>query len=510
MNSPRNPLPPPVETLQSIVLLADVSSALAARVTAQLTWRGIVVEAVDAGVQPASDPDAAIVVFEEISALGTLRTTLDRMHVPVLVLVANPQLLPAVLPLLDIVHDWVPATEDADTIAWRLQRLVDVSHRLRIKPARIDSLTGLLSRDALMRALTQRLRAHKPDEVTGLLFIDLDQFKTINDRLGHLIGDRVLQTIGQLLPRYLAPGDAVARLGGDEFGCILTRADPDTIVRHSLRLLRCISEIDLPELRDIPSLTRMTASAGLTFIRPEAALDQLLDEANMAGYQAKSLGRNRLEIFDKLAEAARQSSLDLNLAHFENVTRVATERLVEMITLKSRRLISEAQEKINWCSLTGVHSREYFAMQLPREIAASMLQSRALTVALVDIDEFKQFNKYHGQPTGDRVLRTFGSIARTNVRSTDWVARNGGDEFVIVMPDTGLDDAVKVVERVRQAFASAAIESVAGQALMATLSVGVARCRSEGETVDLLLSRASTALQAAKSAGRNRMQLAAD
>lgn len=508
MNSPRSPLPPPPETLQSIVLLADVNSALAARLTAQLTWRGIVVEAVDAGVQPASDPDAAIVVFEEMSALGTLRTTLDRMQVPVLVLVANAELLPVVLPLLDIAHDWARASEAADAIAWRLQRLIDVSRRLRLRPARIDSLTGLLSRDAFLRALTHRIRARKPDEVTGLLYLDLDQFKTVNDRLGHVIGDRVLQTIGQSLPRSLTRSDAVARLGGDEFACILTRADPDTIIRHSLRLLRCISEIDLPELRDIPSLPRITASAGLTFVRPDLELDNLLHEADMACYQAKSMGRNRLEIFDRLAEAARQSSLDLNLAHFENVTRVATERLVEMITLKSRRLVSEAQQKANWCTTTGLYSRDYFNAQMPREIADALAQSRPLTVALMDVDGFGRYNKIYGWPTGDRVLRAFGTVARANVRATDWVARYGGDEFVIVMPDTELASAVQVLARVQQTYAATPIVSLDGRSLSATISVGVAQLGTVCESVEEFVDRASTVLKATKDAGPNRMQVA--
>jgi diguanylate cyclase (GGDEF)-like protein len=498
VTSPRSPIPPPADTLHSVVLLANVTSGLAARLTGQLTWRGIVVEAVDAGVQPASDPDAAIVVFEGTDGLGTLRTTLDRTNVPVLVLVTDPALIPIVLPLLDIAHDWALATEAADAIAWRLQRLIDISRRLRLRPARIDSLTGLLTRDAFLRALTQRIRANKPEDLTGLLFIDLDQFKMINDRLGHVIGDRVLQTIGQSLPRSLARSDAVARLGGDEFACIITRADPDTIVRHSLRLLRCISELDLPELREIPSLPRITASAGLTFVRPDVDLDKLLHEADMAAYQAKSMGRNRLEVFDRLADAAKQSSLDLNLAHFENVTRVATERLVEMITLKSRRLISEAQEKANWCSTTGLYSRDYFNAQMPRELADALAQSRALTVALMDIDGFGRYNKIHGWPTGDRVLRTFGSVARANVRATDWVARFGGDEFIIVMPDTELASAVQVVERVQQSYAATPIESLDGQRLSATISVGLAQRAATPESVETLVNRASEALKANK------------
>jgi diguanylate cyclase (GGDEF)-like protein len=129
-------------------------------------------------------------------------------------------------------------------------------------------------------------------------------------------------------------------------------------------------------------------------------------------------------------------------------------------------------------------------------------------MALIDVDHFRDVNKHYGWPTGDRVLRTFANVARANVRATDWIARYGGEEFVIVMPDTALDSAVQAAERVRKAFSSVTTESVEGQRVPATLSIGVALLQDCMDSTTAFVQQASMALLRAKESGRNGVERA--
>jgi diguanylate cyclase (GGDEF)-like protein len=187
---------------------------------------------------------------------------------------------------------------------------------------------------------------------------------------------------------------------------------------------------------------------------------------------------------------------------------LATERLVEMITLKSRRLVETAKQEANTCSQTGLHNRRYFDVEFPGEIDRARRQGRPLSLALIDIDHFRLINKHHGWPTGDRVLQAFAGVVRDNVRATDWVARYGGEEFVIVMPDTTLASAAQVAERVRKAFSSGGTESVDGQRVAATLSTGVAQLLDCMDSTTAFVQQASKALLRAKESGRNRVEQA--
>ena len=222
-------------------------------------------------------------------------------------------------------------------------------------------------------------------------------------------------------------------------------------------------------------------------------------------YQAKSAGRNRLEVFAAATDGAESSAEDLSLKHLENVTRVATERLVGMITLKSRRLVDAANEKANYCPKTGLYNDAYLKSRLSSEMQLARLHSRPLSLVLIDIDKFRDINANFGWPSGDRVLRAFADVSRATVRASDWVARYAGDEFVIVMPDTVLEQATQVAERVRQAFEASSVDSVDGRRVPATLSASVAQLPGGVTTVEVFLHLASEALKG-KPAGRNRVE----
>jgi two-component system cell cycle response regulator len=128
----------------------------------------------------------------------------------------------------------------------------------------------------------------------------------------------------------------------------------------------------------------------------------------------------------------------------------------------------------------------------------------AVSALLVDIDHFKRINDSFGHAVGDEVLREFAIRLATNVRAIDLACRYGGEEFVVIMPDTALAEAEAIAERLRSHVAGSPFH-VAGvdDPLSVTISVGVASTLSEGDTAQDLLKRADDAVYDAKAAGRN-------
>jgi two-component system cell cycle response regulator len=127
-------------------------------------------------------------------------------------------------------------------------------------------------------------------------------------------------------------------------------------------------------------------------------------------------------------------------------------------------------------------------------------------VLLVDIDHFKGVNDLFGHDAGDEVLREFGVRLATNVRAVDLPFRMGGEEFVVVMPGTRLEDAQRIAERIRINVEVAPFRILGGQeSLPVTVSIGVAATRGSDETPESLLKRADDGVYEAKSSGRNRV-----
>jgi two-component system, cell cycle response regulator len=490
----------------SVTLIAEADSVLGEWVATRLSKHQYQIDRSGVGEPLVGERVAAVILVEHESAIDPLRVTLDMSMTPTLVLVAARDLTERILPLLEPWHDLAPTTEPADVVAWRLQRLIDYARRSALGVHSLDALTGVLNRSAFERNVRHLAGSLSSDEAGGLVYLDLDSFKHINDRLGYKAGDNVLKTVGKLLERSLAPGDLVGRMDGDEFACALRRPDAASVRRDAERLLTAIANFAILQELAGPASARLTASAGLSFFRPGADVDRLLTEADQAMYQAKSAGRNRLEIFGAETNHEENTDQDSNLQHLENVTRVETERLIGMITSRSRKLLDAANETANVCALTGLRNRRYFNAQLPRDIQVAHLQGRALSLVLIDLDQFHDINATYGWPTGDRVLQAFAGVAQRTVRSSDWTVRYGGEEFGIVMPDTTLESAVQVAERFRQAFGASRIDALDGRHVTATFSAGVAQLPAGMVSTVEFANLASEALKVAKESGRNRVE----
>jgi diguanylate cyclase (GGDEF)-like protein len=162
-----------------------------------------------------------------------------------------------------------------------------------------DPLTGLANRAQVMRLISGALsRGQRSGALIGLLFIDLDGFKQVNDTLGHPAGDEVLLAVAERMQRAVRAGDVVARLGGDEFLVLLEPLDEQpSAVAVGERVIAAVAEPI--ELRS-GHHARIGASVGLAISQDAGTdADRLLQEADLAVYRAKSAGRGRIEVFDR-------------------------------------------------------------------------------------------------------------------------------------------------------------------------------------------------------------------
>src|SRR5437870_1478123 len=153
--------------------------------------------------------------------------------------------------------------------------------------------------------------------------------------------------------------------------------------------------------------------------------------------------------------------------------------------------------------LTGSFNRRCIMRMLYDEIAGAHRSQTPCSIALIDLDWFKRINDAYGHPTGDEVLRTFAITVFANIRNFDRFGRYGGEEFLLVLPDTPGDGAANILDRLRVIVADLDWSAFSPD-MRVTISAGVATLGPD-ETEDSLLARADKALYAAKAQGRNRI-----
>ncbi|MFZ0845335.1 MAG: PleD family two-component system response regulator [Pseudolabrys sp.] len=175
-----------------------------------------------------------------------------------------------------------------------------------------------------------------------------------------------------------------------------------------------------------------------------------------------------------------------------------TERLRDNVQMSIEMAITDA--------LTGLFNRRYMESHLATLVEQAASRGKPLALLVLDIDYFKAINDGHGHDAGDEVLREFSLRIRKSIRNIDLACRYGGEEFVIVMPETDLAVATMVAERIRRRIATEpfAIQQ-GGRNLEVTISIGIAAIGAAGDTAAAVLKRADTALYRAKRDGRNRV-----
>jgi len=199
----------------------------------------------------------------------------------------------------------------------------------------------------------------------------------------------------------------------------------------------------------------------------------------------------------------RQANLQPSLAGRSPADqRYVAEVLRTQLSLSLRRVVLYAglQSLARVDPLTGTNRRWYGDTRLSELCDGG----EVVAVAMVDIDHFKTVNDSFGHPAGDQVLAAVGRMLTAHLRTGDLVSRYGGEEFLVILPDTPPAGAMQVAERLREAVAA-----ITGMPKAVTVSIGVAACHQD-ETVASLVSRADAALYQAKTGGRNRVTMSDD
>jgi diguanylate cyclase (GGDEF)-like protein len=150
--------------------------------------------------------------------------------------------------------------------------------------------------------------------------------------------------------------------------------------------------------------------------------------------------------------------------------------------------------------LTKLYNRRHLMETLANEIQRCRRHQRVLSVMMVDVDEFKNYNDKFGHQAGDKVLVEVASVLRKFTRDVDCVSRYGGEEFLLVLPETQIEGAARVSERVREHLAN---KKFGGSKI--TLSIGIAEFPAHGDSPEAIIASADAAMYKAKRAGRDRV-----
>ena len=184
-------------------------------------------------------------------------------------------------------------------------------------------------------------------------------------------------------------------------------------------------------------------------------------------------------------------------------------KLLEQVALQiatpieNAQLYAQVERRARIDELTGLFNRRHFEERLKEEIARHSRYSNVFSLFLIDLDSFKTYNDIYGHPAGDNLLNQVGRIIKNAIRGADQAFRYGGDEFIVILPHTDVDDAYTVAERVREQIA----REMEAKEIAVTCSIGLSGYPSDGVIAGEIVTVADTALYYAKRTGGNRVYL---
>jgi two-component system, cell cycle response regulator len=281
-------------------------------------------------------------------------------------------------------------------------------------------------------------------------------------------------------------------------------------------------------LKPVAEVLAMSDAQAALFEAAEKNFDLVIVNGALDDYdplrlfaQLRSLERTRFIPLLLIAEQGESSltarALDLGVNDYivrpvdpnELVARTLTQIRRKRYNDRLRDSVRQSMEMAVTDALTGLSNRRYLDTHLKILFERATARKRPLSVCLVDIDRFKLVNDTYGHEAGDDVLREFSARVRAMVRGADLACRYGGEEFIVVMPNTSMDIASKVAERLREMVEQKPFKLTSGQEITVTASIGIAETSAEGGTPEQLLREADRALYKAKKEGRNRVVSAA-
>ena len=297
--------------------------------------------------------------------------------------------------------------------------------------------------------------------------------------------------------------DAIDRLVGQ--GIIL--GYPDGTYRGTQNLTRYEAAVIIARLLDqvrtgeVPagSMDAETLTALQNAIQELAAdLDRCSSDMTepLAELVKDSSRSNSMQLIEELVATAKDMQATVLASHAELLGAQRSLAEIKAELIESRKLLGQDP-------LTGTENRRSMGMILEREVLHARSEGSSLSVAMVDVDHFKKINDIYGHAAGDAALVHLTAIARSILRGNDAFIRYGGEEFLLILPETGLAGASFVAERL-QAILEKAPLVYEGKAIAMAFSAGVAQFKSD-DTEETLVQRADAALYGAKRAGRRRV-----
>ncbi|WP_193188082.1 PleD family two-component system response regulator [Nisaea sediminum] len=312
----------------------------------------------------------------------------------------------------------------------------------------------------------------------------------------------------------LEPG-AGAQAVGYESGRILLIEDNPIDAANTRNILnrddnRVYVAADAAQAREIVASTDVELIVCSLNLETEDAL-RLVSQfrASERTRQVPVLMTGEVDQLDKLAKSLDLGAndyimkpLDKNELTARTRTQIRRRRFQDRLRDNYERSLSMALID----SLTGLYNRRYLETYLKSLMDSAVERRKPLALLVLDIDHFKAVNDTHGHLVGDHVLKAVADALTNSLRSVDMVARIGGEEFVVVMPDTSEEFAEAVAERLRKRVADTVVEiETADEPISVKISIGLTMRRDEDRTVEDMIGRADKALYGAKSAGRNRV-----
>ena len=325
-----------------------------------------------------------------------------------------------------------------------------------------EAVNSTLQPDALFRAIVRSISNVVGTDIAALHVLDRESGRY----LLRAVEGSDLGTLGA----EARPGEGMAGRAIRDRSMIIDDAAPPP------RALRAVDDGFMPEEHPSPML-----GASIPLIRDSAVLGALTLMRSDRGRRFTELER------DALAMVGEQAALA--------VTNVFLHAEVADLAMRD--------------PLTGLFNRRYLDPALEqlfaRRARMSVHERVPLAAIMFDLDHFSELNNLHGHQVGDEVLRAFGAVLRSRMRSTDLVARFGGEEFAAILFRATLDDAMRIADEVRMQLAATPVLGTSGEELSATVSAGCSAVSPEQESAEDLLRAADVALYMAKRAGRDRV-----
>jgi diguanylate cyclase (GGDEF)-like protein len=230
-----------------------------------------------------------------------------------------------------------------------------------------------------------------------------------------------------------------------------------------------------------------------------ALIGALAGSAGFAALVVRRQNRRLASLAERLTRAADEGELVALDAE-----RIADPRLRAAFSKLADR-VADTWRLATVDPLTGIANRQAVLSRVDEELARATRYNHPLSVILVDLDHFKRLNDSHGHAAGDAVLRNVAQLLAANVRSVDVAGRYGGEEFLVVLPETDVDAAAALAEKLRRIVGSSEVRTAEGERLAITMSAGVAGGMGNVLRLDALVRDADAALYSAKALGRNQM-----